>query len=382
MTPARSTVLFALSDTGGGHRSAAVAIDAALRAASPETIRCDMLDVLRVSNFPIIRNAPSLYDKLSTKWLRFYNLCFRLSDGAWQVHILTRLALLWAQRSLVQVVQTNPPDIVVCTHPLVLRPMRAVQRATGLPFPIAAVVTDLVSLHHSWSYPAIDLYLLPTDEAYEVTAWRGIPQERMRRTGFPVHPKFVQYDRHRALARRELGIAPDCSTLLLTGGGVGSGQMMNNLVFDLEWSYPALQLLVVTGKNQERFAELQARKRNPHTHIYGFVQNMEMLMAASDVVITKAGPGTLMEALVMRRPVIITEAVGLQEHGNIDFVVNNKLGFFCPSIERIKEALDQLLDATQYANIVTHLKDAVPRNGAEEIAHILLEQLGSVTSDA
>lgn len=53
-------------------------------------------------------------------------------------------------------------------------------------------------------------------------------------------------------------------------------------------------------------------------------------MAASDAVISKAGPDTIMEAVAMRRPLGITGAVGIQETGNIDFAVNNRLGYFCP----------------------------------------------------
>jgi UDP-N-acetylglucosamine:LPS N-acetylglucosamine transferase len=113
----------------------------------------------------------------------------------------------------------------------------------------------------------------------------------------------------------------------------------------------------------------------PHTHLFGFVHNMEELMAASDVVVTKAGPGTLMEALVMRKPVIVTEAVGLQEHGNIDFVLNYELGFFCPTNERIVAAIASLEDPERYAATVERLKNAVPRDGAIQIARIIHQQL-------
>jgi hypothetical protein len=113
----------------------------------------------------------------------------------------------------------------------------------------------------------------------------------------------------------------------------------------------------------------------PNVHIYGFVGNMEQLMAASDVVVTKAGPGTLMEALVMRRPVIVTTAVGMQERGNIDFVLNHELGFFCPTIDRIIPAIADLMNPHTYAATTARLDDAVPREGATQIARILLDQL-------
>jgi len=105
------------------------------------------------------------------------------------------------------------------------------------------------------------------------------------------------------------------------------------------------------------------------------VDNMEQLMAASDVVVTKAGPGTLMEALVMRRPVIITEAVGLQERGNIDFVLQRGLGEYSKRIPDIVAAVGKLVDPAVRAAITTRLNDAVPRDGSRRIADLILEQL-------
>jgi UDP-N-acetylglucosamine:LPS N-acetylglucosamine transferase len=243
-----------------------------------------------------------------------------------------------------------------------------------MPFRIVTVVTDLVSVHYSWIYAGVDLCLLPTDEAYELMRRRGMPTRLMARTGFPVHPKFANFTASQREARRDLNLRDDQFTILITSGGVGSGHL-HYLVGALEQAFPHKQLLVVTGKNRAVYAELRNQRRSPHTHIYGFVQNMEALMAASDVVVTKAGPGTLMEALVMRRPVIVTEAVGRQETGNIDYVVNHNLGFFCPTTPRIIAAIDSLTEHEQYRTTVTNLMDAVPSNGSAQIAHILIEQL-------
>ncbi len=376
MTVKPANILFAISDTGAGHRSAAVAISAALQSASGEIVTCDMLDMLSVTGFPGVRNASNLYDHLSTRQLWLYDLTFQVTNGVRRIDVLSRLVYLQARRNIARALQTTQPEVVVVVHPLVLRLICAARRTYKLPFRIITVVTDLVTLHASWTHPGVDLCLVPTNEAFGLMQRRGQLTEQMLRTGFPVHPKFTRCDYTRHAARRELGLAEDRFTVLVTSGGVGSGHL-GDMVLELERVYPDKQLLVVTGKNRALYEELRAQRRNPHSHIYGFVHNMEVLMAASDVVITKAGPGTLMEALVMRRPVIVTEAVGTQERGNIDFVLNHELGLFCPTIDRIVEAVNDLTDGHLYAATVEHLQDAVPRNGAEEIASILLEHLPS-----
>jgi hypothetical protein len=73
--------------------------------------------------------------------------------------------------------------------------------------------------------------------------------------------------------------------------------------------------------------------------------------------------------------VIVTEAVGMQERGNIDFVLNHELGAYCPTADRIIPAIDELADPQTYAATVARLADAVPRDGATQIAQLLLEQL-------
>ncbi len=372
-------IFFAFSDTGGGHRSAAVAISAALEQISNNTIHSEMLDALTATNFPILRDSPSHYDKLSTGGLAFYNFIFRMTDGAWQMDMLTNIVHALSKHHVAQPIQAFNPDIIVLTHPLLPRLFCMVRHHYHLPCHIVTVVTDLVTMHTGWAYLGIDRYVVPTDEAYQLKISRGISPDKMQRTGFPVHPKFATCTLTQAEARHQLGIAPDMFTILVTSGGVGSGHV-NELVLALEHAYPEKQFLVVTGKNQALFEELQTLHTNPYTHIYGFVNNMEILMAASDIVVTKAGPGTLMEALVMRRPVIVTEAIGLQEHGNIDFVINHKLGLFCPTTQRVQEAVRTLSDPHRYEATVARLTDAVPRDGAMQIAQILLEMGDDVIS--
>jgi UDP-N-acetylglucosamine:LPS N-acetylglucosamine transferase len=370
-------VLFAISDTGGGHRSAAVAISAALDEASDRRLSWSIADILRLTAFPGVSNAPSLYDQLSTRWLRLYDLTFQLTNGARRVDMLSRLVLITARRNISRLLVETQPRVVVVTHPLVHRFVVAARRARKLPFRVITVVTDLVTLHASWAYPGVDLTLVPTDEAYKLMYRRGIRPSRMQRTGFPVHPKFAHYHASANDSRLAMGVEPERFSILLTSGGVGSGRLLE-LVTAIEQAFPERQLFVVTGKNRALYEELQRGPRGPHSHIFGFVDNMEQLMAASDLVITKAGPGTLMEALVMRKPVIVTEAVGMQERGNIDFVLNYELGMYCPTNERIIAAVRDLETPERYAATLDHLIHAVPRDGSSQIARVVMEQLVGV----
>lgn len=368
------SVLFAISDTGGGHRAGAAAIDAALAQLAGSSVDRHIVDLLTSTRLPLVRDAPDLYNQLSTRWLPVFDLMFQVTDGRRRIDALTQFVYLSAHRNIVRVLEETRPDLVVSVHPLVNRLIGNARRTYRLSFHFVTVVTDLVSLHSAWADPGAELCIVPTDEAYDLLLRRGFPPRKLIRTGFPVHPKFAGYGGTRREARAALGVELDPFTVLVTSGGVGSGQL-RELVLTLDQAYPSLQLLVVTGKNAALRTELESLRLRPSIRVFGFVDNMEVLMAASDIIITKAGPGTLMEALVMRRPVIVTEAVGMQERGNIDLVLNHELGAFCPTPDRIVPAIADLIDPNTYASTVARLADAVPRDGASQIAQLLLDRL-------
>jgi 1,2-diacylglycerol 3-beta-galactosyltransferase len=357
------SILFAISDTGGGHRAGAAAICAALEQQAGTSATSHIVDLLASTGFPLVRDAPNLYDQLSTRWLPVFDFFYQLTDGRRRIDALMQIVYLQAHRNIVRVLEETRPQLVVSVHPLANRLIGNTRRQYRLSFRLITVVTDLVSLHAAWADPDAELCIVPTEEAYARMLKTGMPESKLLLSGFPVHPKFTAYTRPKHEARRALGLAIEPFTVLVTSGGVGAGNL-REMVVELERAYPQQQFLVVTGKNAALRQELEALGLGANVRIYGFVGNMEELMAASDIIITKAGPGTLMEALVMRRPVIVTQAVGMQERGNIDLVLNHELGAFCPTIDRIIPAVAELMNPETYAATAARLANAVPRDGA------------------
>lgn len=370
MTDTAQKVLFAISDTGGGHRSAAIAMAAALN--SYGHVECTLSDLLRVTGFPVLRKAPEIYDYCSRKQLWLNNLFFEKTNSVQKINLLAKFVYRQASPRIEGELRHLNPDLSVSVHPLVTSLLVANRRATRASWPILTVVTDLATIHASWATPGADLYLVPTEEAYNGLVRHGIASSQIVLTGFPVHPKFCCQPATRLEARRQLDIDQERFSVLLTGGGVGAGNMVN-WIRELEKHCRDKQILVVTGRNQTLYNELQSLKsRFDHLHTYGFVDNMETLMAASDVIISKAGPGTIMEAVALRRPLIITEAVGIQETGNIDFVVNNRLGHLCPDPRQGCRIIN-----TQAAegDIAYSPVKTPPNNGSLRIADIICRHI-------
>ena len=370
---AYGNILFVISDTGGGHRSAAEAMIEAVRRIDGDRARCSITDLLRETEVPLVRSAPEIYGYCSTRQVWLHDLFFRFTNEPQRLDMLSKVVYAKARENIKRVLRENRPDLVVVAHPLALRLMCAARREMRAQFPLITVVTDLATIHASWACNESDLYLVPTREAHQALITHGIPEYKLMYTGFPVHPKFFDPQESQNVMRRKLEIDAEKKTVLLTSGGAGGGKV-RELVETIENQRPDWQLLVVTGNNRELYNTLKNRNGPyPLTHVYGFARNMERLMIAADVVATKAGPGTIMEARALRRPLVVTGAVGLQETGNIDYVSKNRYGLFAPDAASLVKALDSL-GTSQGAPEQTQL-DNVVDNGSNRIASVILEKM-------
>lgn len=369
--------MFAISDTGGGHRSAADAIIAAIH--PNYNVQCAIVDLLRATGFPGLKQAPEIYDYCSINHLWLNNLFFKKTNSIKRINALTRIIYFQCRQHLERQLTTIKPDLVVAVHPLVIGLLHLVRKMSNGTWPIITVVTDLVTIHASWATPGADLYLVPTQEAVHTLLKYGIPSHRIIYTGFPIHPKFTHNQSTQSQARRELGIKLDQFTVLITGGGVGAGNM-SEWVNTLEEQCTDKQILVVTGNNKQLYNELSKNKKASRSiHVYGFVNNMETLMSASNVIVSKAGPGTLMEGLITKRPLIITEAVGIQETGNIDYITKKGLGHYCPAPQLACQKINELAEKTWDDDSINY-NDNLITNGSMSIADIISYQLDKIPS--
>jgi len=112
--------------------------------------------------------------------------------------------------------------------------------------------------------------------------------------------------------------------------------------------------------------------------VYGFVREMPDFMLAADVLVSKAGPGTICEAFIAGLPVVLYSRVPGQEEGNVDYVVESQAGVWAPEPELVADALrNWLVDHPEERERASQaaLEHARP-NASREIARVLAERLG------
>jgi len=372
------TLLFLIADTGAGHRSAANAINNAITLISkqqqqewqarpdvqpveadigmqktllaaavvpqPPTYRVEIVDVFEeYGRFPL-REAVKLYGPTIRYNPKLYGEFFRQSNRDSAMVAVKTIATPLIFNGLLRLITSVQPDVIVSIHPMLNHVTVQALRELQLNIPFITVVTDLVSAHHAWFAPGVDRYIVPTEQAKQLYLRRGLDPEHVSLLGMPIDPKYTMPMESKEALRRKFNLKAGIPTILLVGGGDGAGGLQK-AVRAISRAHLPVQLMVVTGRNRRLYTHLQRTRATLHVpaKIFGFVQNMPELMHASDVIITKAGPGTICEALACTLPVILSGYVPGQEEGNIDFVVNNDVGVLALDPPTLIDTLRRLI---------------------------------------
>jgi 1,2-diacylglycerol 3-beta-galactosyltransferase len=373
-------ILILMSDTGGGHRSAAQAIEQGLQRRAGEAVQVSVVDYLALSGFPLSWARPGYSVIIHHPWL--WRIIFRATDRSILPALLHGPAGGLVRRAVRLAVQQVRPDIVVSVHPLATAPAsdaldemsRAGARRLAEPLPLVVVVTDMVTIHPAWAAPRAEAVVAATEKAKKTLVQFGVPEERISVLGLPVDARCAETTASRQDLRRQLGWDEGRFAVLLVGGGEGAGGLEEQVAAIAETTQ-GLQLAVVAGRNEHLCERLRGRDWGLTLHSYGFVQNMPDLMRAADLLVTKAGPGTISEALVCGLPMVITSALPGQEEGNVGYVVDHGAGLLGTTSTELAQIVKRL-SGDSGAGELSALAQAANRlakpNAADDIARLIL----------
>ena len=166
------------------------------------------------------------------------------------------------------------------------------------------------------------------------------------------------------------------SEIIRVGGGEGMGPL-SKTARAIDKSGLPVSLVIVTGRNAKLKAALKERAWQNPAFIYGFTQNMCDFMRAADVIVTKAGPGTIAEALNAELPIILYAKLPGQEDGIVEFVESEGVGVWAPETQDVVETLRLWINQPGKREMVIKNGQRVARpHAARQIARILGAQVG------
>jgi len=366
-------VLFLFSDTGGGHRSAAEAIIEAINLDFPDRISTEMVDFFKEYAPPPFDLVPELYPPMA-KVPDVWEFGYKLSNGPQRIRIFNNLMWPYIRRAALRLINEHPCDLLVTVHPVPVIPIIRALRSGSPPF--ITVVTDMVSTHAWWYNRRSDLVLVPTEIACQQGVAYGLRPDQIRVTGLPVAQRFCLPVGDRLPIRTRLGWPQNLPVILLIGGGDGMGPVAK-VARAISDAHLNAALVIVTGRNHKVKAQLEAEDWSLPTFIYGFTHEMPNFMCSADILLTKAGPGTISEGFISGLPMILYSRMPGQEDGNVSYVVNQGAGVWAPEPNRIIEILRDWLDhPDEREKIAANSRRLARPDASHLIAHAIADQLG------
>jgi processive 1,2-diacylglycerol beta-glucosyltransferase len=258
-------------------------------------------------------------DHIPAFWSHFYNQTDRSRSLQPVIEGVRAWSTQMGVHGLQALLEETQPDAVICTHFLPLEVLGPLRQQGAAP-PLFGVVTDYRS-HHFWACPGVDGYFVPTAAAKQQLAAAGIAPAQIQVTGIPIDPRISQ-PLEQAGARQMLGLKDTRPVVLLNGSGIATARVRAIAQALLDGAMPGT-LLVAAGRNHKLLAALSDLVPSHETElvILGQQPSLDPLIAASDLVIGKAGGLTVSEVLGRGVPLIIPTPVPGQEQANADFVI-------------------------------------------------------------
>jgi processive 1,2-diacylglycerol beta-glucosyltransferase len=318
----------------------------------------------------LIEHAPELWAHV-----------FKKTDNPALVRKLTRFRRVLAQMTTTKFVKhfnALKPEVVLCTHYLPLEIIGRViaERQSQDEHFMVSTVTDFEA-HALWMEPGVDLYCVAAEQTKARLIARGAAPENVAVTGIPVSSRFSARVQPGAL-RRQMGLRDDLPTLLVLSGGFGMGPVAE-IYAELQKLSFTVQILIVCGRNAELKQELAMLDRRQPTHLFGFVQNMQELMAVADLIITKPGGLTTSEALALGKPIFILNPIPGQEAANSDFLLENGAAAKANRVEDLPFRLEKLLNTPRLKEMAAAAKGLGRPKAASDVCRETLRRIERLT---
>ena len=228
-----------------------------------------------------------------------------------------------------------------------------------------------------WLVHHYEQYFVAIDEARAYLEALGIPPDKITVSGIPIDPVFAQW-KDKLEMRAKHGLAADRTTILLSAGGFGVGSV-DALIAALMPLQHRAQVVAICGRNEElkkRLLQQASRLKEDATVVvkpFGYTNEMDELMTASDIVLGKPGGLTTSEALAKGLAFAIVNPIPGQEERNSDHLLEAGVGIRCNNLPTLAYKLDRLLaDPARLTGMQANSRLLGHPNAAKRIVERLL----------
>ncbi len=327
---------------GQGHNSTAKAL---IKVLEKKGMECEFLDAFEHINKILAKALDDGY-QLSTKYIskpyaKIYKRAEQRkknSDEASSVKVVNTLLA----SKLRKFIENYDPDVIVTTHCFAAAMVEILKEKKIIHSVNIGIVTDF-TVHPFWEESLhFDYIVTPSELLEHQMLKKGFKKSQILPYGIPIDPKFSENKYEKKDLMMEFGLDFGKLTVLMMSGSMGYGNI-RGVVAKLDKIPLDFQIIVVCGNNAEAKKEIDAMRKTKKFLTFGYVNNVDQLMAVSDCIITKPGGLTTSEALAMRLPLILINPIPGQEDRNLEFLLNNGVAMAVSDTCMLDEVMFQLL---------------------------------------
>ena len=344
--PHDNPVLILTIANGAGHTRVAEGLASVIRATQPSlpVVVADVADYMtRFTRFThitsylwLVKHAPSVWDRIDRYQKK-------------QPHTSPEWYYRRGLRSLFELARRMRPRALIATEVGCCEIAALIKRDLELDIPLVAINDD-PDADRSWVQPEVDLYCFVADEVGEELIALGAPRERMRTWGATLSAGFEvlrQRERERVEVCKWLALDPQQPLVLVAGGGEGMGRIEETTRRLLHLKQPALQLVVLAGRNERlrvRCEQLGQNGASERLRVLGWTGPDEMpkLMWAADLMVSKLG-SMFNEAIASELPIIALEPQPGSERTQYRLLEEWKVGRAVRNMDEVIETVERLL---------------------------------------
>lgn len=372
-------VLILSASVGAGHMRAAEAVENAFHQAAPEAAVANV-DVLEMTNALFRRIYGKLYIDLVNKAPHVLGYFYDLLDRPRRPRSTRDRLRLAAEklnlRKFCELIECEAWDAVVNTHFLPAEIIASLRRGKKLDTPQVTATTDFET-HRLWVNTPTDHYTTATEEGAAYLAHWGVLAGDVTVTGIPIHPVFSK-PKDRGQCLKKHGLKGDRPVVLQLAGGFGVGpiEQLYRAVLSVE---TPLEIVVVAGKNEKAKGQVESIEvpSRHHAKVMGFTTEIDELMEAADVVVSKPGGLTTSEVLARGAAMVIVNPIPGQESRNSDFLLENGAAIKVNNAATLPLKLSRLVaDPKRLETLKFNARRLSKPHAAFDVARLALDYAG------
>lgn len=372
-------VLILYAKYGGGHLSAATAIQTYLEENYYYTVEVKCVDCVEYYNQFLSDMTTNAYKKLAKNAPNLWKKIYYGSKKGLLAKISGKANSMMAKK-LLSLLTDFSPDMVVSTHPFSSQIISLLKEQKKINCDLATVLTDFAP-HDQWlvGKEYCDYYFVSNNKMrQDLIDNYGVPSEKVFATGVPLSSKFSEkIDDEKTYSNYQLN--PDKKTILFFGGGeFGLGKKRTVLILkSLAKHLDEYQIVAVSGRNKKmnnEFLNLYEKLQNEDLHVLKYTKDVPSLMHISSLVVTKPGGLTSSESLASNLPILIINPIPGQEEENAEFLEASGSAVWLKKDDNIDDVINNLLnDPQKLEQMKINTTQIAKPNSTMDICEILLE---------